>query len=279
LPGKRASGELIVRVIACLAAGRGIRGTARVCAVEPHTVLQGLVEAAEQLQALSRHVLPEVQVRQVPLDDLFALLSAGKDGAGSAAEALTPLARSPQGGWGAMDPASKGRLAIDVGNRTVAMAQRVLHQVVQVLAPACVPLFLTDGFREYLTAFLTPYGHWGQRPRYRATGPGPKPRWMPRPPLLYAQGIKVIRRRRLVAVPHRGVLGPLEAVQQVLAACGGQIQTAFGERRNLTSRQHVAAVGRRVSTLCKGEAGMRQQLVLSQGYSNVCLPHARLRQL
>ena len=49
-------------------------------------------------------------------------------------------------------------------------------------------------------------------------------------------------------VSHRVVLGTLEAVQQVLAACGWQINTAFVERINLTIRQHVAAVGRRVST-------------------------------
>jgi hypothetical protein len=40
----------------------------------------------------------------------------------------------------------------------------------------------------------------------------------------------------------------------------------------------VAAVGRRVITLCKGEAGLRQQVVLYQTYHNVCLPHAALRQ-
>jgi hypothetical protein len=37
--GKRASSELIVRVIACLAEGLGIRGTARVFEIDPHTVL------------------------------------------------------------------------------------------------------------------------------------------------------------------------------------------------------------------------------------------------
>ena len=47
--GKRTSVDLIARVIACLAAGLGIRGTARVFEVAPHTVLQWLVEAAEQL--------------------------------------------------------------------------------------------------------------------------------------------------------------------------------------------------------------------------------------
>jgi hypothetical protein len=44
----------------------------------------------------------------------------------------------------------------------------------------------------------------------------------------------------------------------VLAPYGWQINTAFVERINLTIRQHVAAVGRRVSTLCKDEDGLRQ---------------------
>jgi hypothetical protein len=39
----------------------------------------------------------------------------------------------------------------------------------------------------------------------------------------------------------------------------------------------VAAVGRRVSTLCKGEDGLRQQLSLYHVYSNFCLPHTSLR--
>jgi hypothetical protein len=67
-------------------------------------------------------------------------------------------------------------------------------------------------------------------------------------------------------------------VQQVLAACGWQINTACVERLNLTIRQHVAAVGRRVSTLCKGEAGLDQQLALSHGSDNFCLPHGSVRQ-
>jgi len=101
---------------------------------------------------------------------------------------------------------------------------------------------------------------------------------MPLPELLYAQVIKTMRRRRLVRVTHRLVFGTREAVEQVLAARGWQIQTAFVERLNLTIRQHVAAMGRRVNTLCKGEDGLRQQVVLCQTYYNFVLPHARLRQ-
>jgi len=180
--------------------------------------------------------------------------------------------------WAAIDPESKVLLTIDVGERSVAMAQRVVHQVVQVLAPDCVPLFLTDGFKEYMTALLTHYGQRVQFPRRQATGPAPKPRWMPLPQLLYAQVIKMVRRRRLVRVHQRVVFGTREAIQQVLAACGWQINTAFIERLNLSIRQHIAAVGRRVTTLCKGKDGVRQQLVLYQVYYNFCLPHTSLRQ-
>jgi hypothetical protein len=177
-----------------------------------------------------------------------------------------------------MDPESKVLLALDVGDRTLAMAQWVVHQVVQVLAPDCVPLFLTDGFREYVTALLTHYGHWVRPSRRQDKGPAPKPRWMPLPQLLYAQVVKTVRRRRLVDVQHRVVFGSLEAVNHVLAPLGWHINTAFVERINLTIRQHVAAVGRRVSTLCKGEDGLLEQLAVFHGYYNFCLPHASLRQ-
>jgi hypothetical protein len=97
------------------------------------------------------------------------------------------------------------------------------------------------------------------------------------PTLRYAQVVKTVRRRLLVAVTQRVVFGTLEAVQQVLATHGWQIQTAFIERVNRSIRQQVAAVGRRVSTLCKGEDGIHQQLALYHVYDNFCLPHASLR--
>ena len=53
--------------------------------------------------------------------------------------------------WTAIDPENKLLLTVNVGDRTLAMVQGLAHQVAQMLAPDCVPLFLTDGFREYLT--------------------------------------------------------------------------------------------------------------------------------
>jgi IS1 family transposase/transposase-like protein len=277
LHGKRVPPEVIGRVMASLAEGLGIRAAARVFEVDPNTVLAWLVEAADQLQAFSSYFLHDVQASQVQLDELFAVLSEVKEGELSDAEAIERVSSAPHWVWGAIDPVSKLLLTIDVGERTLAMAQRVVHQVVERLAPDCMPLFLTDGFREYTTALLTHFGQWVQPPRRQAQGPVPKPRWMPVPELLYAQVVKKYRRRRLVQVSHRVVFGTLAGVKHALAPQGWQINTAFIERVNLTIRQHVAAVGRRVLTLCKGEAGARQQLALYHTYYNFCLPHASLR--
>ena len=89
--------------------------------------------------------------------------------------------------------------------------------------------------------------------------------------------VKTVRRRRLVHVKHQVVFGTLEAINQVLAACGWQSNTAFIECLHRSIRQHVAAGGRRVTTLCKGEDGLHQQLALYHMYYNFCLPHASVR--
>src|SRR5215475_12854511 len=150
--GKQVAVELIVHVLACLAEGLGIRATARVFEVAPNTVLDWLVEAAEQLTAFSAYFLCELHVTQLQLDELYAVLSAVKEGTMREAKAIKRLSRSPHWVWVAIDPMTKVRVAMDVGERTLAMAQRFVHHVSQVLAPDCAPLFVTDSFREYMTA-------------------------------------------------------------------------------------------------------------------------------
>ena len=216
--------SLIVRVIACLAEGLGIRGTARVFEVDPNTVLQWLVEAAEQLQAFSQHVLHDVRVRQVQLDELFALLSAVKDGKVSEAEAIERLERSPQWVWVAMDPESKLLLAIDVGNRTLAMAQRVVHHVAQVLAPDCAPLFLTDGFQGVSDGLADPLWALGAA----AAPPGHRP---------YAQAA-------------------LDAAAAAALCAGGQDRAAPAPGRRAAPRG-VRHAGSRQS--CAGPTGLADQ--------------------
>jgi hypothetical protein len=158
------------------------------------------------------------------------------------------------------------------------MAQRVVHQVARVLAPGCLPAWFSDGFKGYLPAIVGHFGRWMQPKRLQDKGTRRKPRWMPLPGLLYAQVVKQYRRKRVVGVKHRVVFGTMEAVMQVLATCGWKINTAMVERLNLDIRQRVAAIGRRVNTICQGEEGLQHQLAVFQVYHNFVLPHASLRQ-
>ena len=177
-----------------------------------------------------------------------------------------------------MDPRSKLLVVVDVGSRTLAMAQRVVHQVTEVLAPGCVPLFLTDGLKDYATALLT---HFGSLDATRAA-PGQRPDAQT---AMDAAARAALRASgEVVPAPaHRGRQAPRGVRHPAGHRAGpGDVwldhQHAFVERLNLDIRQRVAAIGRRVNTLCQGEAGLRDQLALFQVYHNFVLPHASLRQ-
>jgi hypothetical protein len=182
--GKQGEPDKLVGVIAALAEGLGIRAVARVFESDPTTVWGWLGAAAEHRAACSRPCVHDLDSEQVQRDERFALLRAVKDGDVSEQQAITRWSRSPNWVWGALAPVGKLILAVDVGDRPLARAQRLVHRVTRVLAPPCVPLLLPDGFRDYLTARATPYGQWRQPDRRHDKGAQPKPRWMPVPGLL-----------------------------------------------------------------------------------------------
>jgi hypothetical protein len=87
---------------------------------------------ADQAAACSRHCLHDVPSPQGQLDDLFAVLSPVKAGEVSEPEALPRWSRSSRWVWVALDPVTKLGLALEGGERTLALAQRLVHQGVQV---------------------------------------------------------------------------------------------------------------------------------------------------
>ena len=131
LHGTRVALDVLVWAVGALAEGLGIRAVARVFEVDPKTVLAWLVDVAEHATAFSPYFLHDVRVHQVQLDELFALRSAVKAGEVTESEAIPRLSRSPPWVWTAMDPVTTLRLAIDAGERTLALAQGVVHPVAQ----------------------------------------------------------------------------------------------------------------------------------------------------
>jgi hypothetical protein len=120
--GKQAAVELIVRVVACLAEGLGIRATARVFKVDPHMVVHWLAEAAEHLRAFSAACLCDLPREQLQLDAVYAVLHDLKAEALSDDEAIRRLERSPSWVWTAMDPTSNLLVVVEAGCRTLALA-------------------------------------------------------------------------------------------------------------------------------------------------------------
>ena len=142
------------------------------------------------------------------------------------------------------------------------------------LAPGQLPLFLTDGEPSFESALLGHFGQWGE-----VTQDGQRHRrWLPLPELEYVQVVKQRAKRRLIEVKQRLVSGNLDNIRVKLAAHGWGINTAFIERFNLTLRQHVPTLGRRVLAYAQSEVGLSRQLALVYLYYNSCLPHSALPQ-
>jgi hypothetical protein len=218
-----------------------------------------------------------VHVRQRQLDEFYAVIRALKTGEIREDDVLKRLEGARPWVWTALDPVSKVLLAIAGGPRPVAMAQRVGHQVAQRFASSGMPRWLSDGFTGDRPAILGHCGVWPQPERTPAQGPVPKPRWLPLPGLLEAQGVKQSRRKRMVGVKHRVGFGTMGAIEQVVAVCGWKITTALVERLTLAIRQRVAAIGRRVTTLGQDEDGWQPPLAFFHVSHNFVLPHASLR--
>ena len=139
--GKRLSVALIVRVLACLAEGLGIRATARVFEVDPNTVLQWLVEAAEQFQACTRYFLCDVHVDQLQLDELYAVWRGVKEGEVNEDDAILRLEGARPWVWTAIDPVSKLLLAMEVGPRGRGAAPGgIRHERCDCTGPSCLGL-------------------------------------------------------------------------------------------------------------------------------------------
>ncbi len=179
--GQQAAGARRGRVLACRAEGVGIRATARGFEVDAHTGWSGRGAAAEPLRALSASVLGARPLEPRQRDEVDAVLRARKAGESSADEAIKRRARSPSWGWTAMAPTRKLLVVVEVGSRPLAMAPRVVPQVTQGVAAACLPLCVTDGLKEYGTAWLAPVGQWRHPARRQDKGPRPQPRWLPWP--------------------------------------------------------------------------------------------------
>lgn len=265
----KTSPDKIIFALKTMAEGVGIHSTSRIFDVDANTVQNWLKKGAEHMEAISHYLMHNLGLSQIQVDELWSLL--GKR------DELATQKRNTRWVWSAIDPQSKLWLGFLIGDRSLEAAQVFIHQVSQVLAPGCVPLFLSDRWKPYAIAILTHFGHWvdisSENGRRRL------PRWMPLPGLRYAQVVKRRVKKRLVSVKQKVIYGSKAGVRhRIRQTIGNVMNTSFVERMNLTLRHHVPALARRTIQIAKTALGLEQQLSLTGGYYNFCLLHSSLRQ-
>jgi transposase-like protein len=176
-------------VLSALAEGLSVGAAVRVFGHGEFTIRTWLTRAG--LHATSRHerLFRNLKLRHIQLDELCTKTRQDAD-------ALWV--------WFAVDARTKIIAVLKVGPRTQPIAHAVIHALVKMLAPGCLPIFTSDGLKLYFYALTAHFGSWAGEIGRQSH------QWQVRAGLLDGQLLKYYRRRRLVRVERHALLGSLD---------------------------------------------------------------------
>jgi len=137
------------------------------------------------------------------------------------------------------------------------------------------PLFTSDKLTAYLGALINNYSTPHYYERVRSGRPPRQPGRAVDKELLYAQVDKQRKNGRVVGVRRRIIIGEETRIIRIL--CGQQINTAYVERDNLTSRQSNGRLVRKTLSHSKKGYYLQRHLDLEDAVFNFCRPHQSLR--
>lgn len=144
----------------------------------------------------------------------------------------------------------------------------------------CAPLFTSDKLPAYLAALIANYSTPEPPPAKRGPGrPRKEPKRVLDPQLCYGQVDKQREGGRVIEVRRRIILGTEADIVEILRAdgCGSQINTAYVERDNLTSRQSNGRLVRKTLSHSKKKSFLQRQIELEDAVFNFGRPHSALK--
>jgi hypothetical protein len=242
-----------------------------VLGVTEETVLAWLRRAAQKAHEINTHLLRDLPVTQVQLDEMWSFIrrkhaqQVGPDG-----ESTEISEDGRQWVWISFAPEFRLILAAFVGPRTLESALQLIQMTAAVVWG--VPCFFSAGFSCYLSALIEVYHALKTFPRTGKPGRPKQPVKEPHPDLVYGQVVKKKRQGRLQALVYRVCCG-----SRRLEALGLAISTSLIERLNLTLRHALAPLVRKSWSFCKDRTHMRRRVVLFQAFYNFARPHMSLR--
>jgi IS1 family transposase/transposase-like protein len=242
-----------------------------VLGVTEETVLAWLGKAAKKAHEINTHLLRDLPVTQVQLDEMWSFIrrkqaqQAGPDG-----ESTDRSKDERQWVWRSFAPEFRLLLAAFVGPRTFNSALQLIKMTAAVVRG--VPCFFSDGFSCYLSALLEVYHTLKTFPRTGKPGRPKRPVQEPHSDLVYGQVIKKKCQGRLHELVYRVRCG-----SKRLELLGLSISTSLIERLNLTLRHALAPLVRKSWSFCKDRTHMRHRVVFFQAFYNFARPHMSLR--
>ena len=267
----RTPAEKIIMALKMLLVKVALADIGFVLGVTEGTVLEWLRRAAQKAEEINAHLLRELPVTQVQLDEMWNFIrrkhaqQAGPDG-----ESTEMSEDGRQWVWMSFAPEFRLILAAFVGPRTFDSALQLIQRTAAVVLG--VPCFFRDGFSCYLSALIAVYHTLKTFPRTGKPGRPKQPVKEPHPELVYGQVIKKKHKGRLQELVYR-----IRCGSQRLEALGLSISTSLLERLNLTLRHALAPLVRKSGNFCKDRIQMRRRVVLFQAFYNFARPHMSLR--
>jgi len=173
-----------------------------VLGVTEETVLEWLRRAAHKAHEINVHLLRDLPVTQVQLDEMWNFIrrkpaqQAAPDG-----ESTAWSADGRQGVWSSFAPEFRLILAAFVGPRTFESALQLIQMTAAVVLG--IPGFFSDGFSCDLSALIAVYHNLKTFPRTGKPGRPKQPRQEPHPEWVYGQVVNKKRQGRLQALVYR----------------------------------------------------------------------------
>jgi hypothetical protein len=225
--------------------------------VSEETILEWLRRAAEKAAEIKQHLLREVKVTQVQLDELWAFIlrkhapASAPDG-----ESTEENTDGRQWGWVSFVPEFRLLLTTYVSPRTFQSAWRLIQMMAAVVCG--VPCFFSDGFSRYLPALIAVYHPIKEFARTGQRGRPRNPVVEPHPERVYAQVVKEKKQGRLKSLTERVCGGAAK-----LAALRLKISTSLIEPVKLTLRLALAPLTRKCLGCCKDREQLTRALLSS----------------
>jgi len=267
----RTSEEKVMMALKMLLVTVGLSDIGFVLGVTEETVLRWLERAAQKAHEMNAHLLRDLPVTEVQLDEMWSFIRR-KHAQQAEADGESPDLSEDgrQWVWISFAPQYRLILATFVGPRTFESALQLMQMTAAVVVG--VPCFFSEGFSCYLSALIEVYH---TLKTCEPTGKRGRPRQAvkePHPDLAYGQMVKKKRHGRLHEVVYRVRCGA-----ERLEKLGLSISTSLIERLNLTLRHALAPLVRKSQCFCKDRTHMRRRVTFYQAFYNFARPHMSLR--